>query len=70
MAVRNMLIFLTHLNYLSNSKLPYFAVTQSNVKPYINFTILCPSLPFHCVLCSHRTVSPLRLQPPWSGDCV
>lgn len=29
-----------------------------------------PSLPLHCVLCSHRIMSLLRLQAPWSRDWV
>lgn len=74
MAVSNALIFLTQLNNLSNNKLPDFAVIQNNVKPYIQITAFCPSLspslPFHWVLCSHRIVSPLRLQAPWSRDWI
>lgn len=74
MAVSNALIFLTHLNNLSNNKVPNFTVTQNNVKPYIQVTAfcpsLCPSLPFHLVLCSHRIMSLVRQQAPWSRDWI
>lgn len=69
MAVSNVLKFLTHLN-LSNNKLPNFAVIQNDVKPYIHTTAFCPSLPFHRVLSSHRTVPLLRRQAPWSRDWI
>ena len=74
MAVSNGLIFLTHLNNLSNNKLPNFTVIQNNVKPYVQVTAfrlsLSPSPRFHCMLCSHGMMSLLRLQAPWSRDWI